>query len=334
MKINFQLSLVTVIIPSYNSEASIDETLQSIIDQTYTHWECLVVDDGSIDETKSIVTKIAAKDERVKYFDRPQESPKGANACRNFGSKKAKGQFILFMDADDLLSSTALEKRAAVLSKDHETDLVVFSTEEFYNTPGDSKNISNRDLEDENRLNYLRSFLSAKFNWTIMSGLWRRSCLHTNPFDENLQRFQDVDLHISQLLRDDLKVKRIKEVDNYYRNPSTPKADDDAFRSKVGNSFIHIFQKTLPKIREDKELVHAFKRFVYVVYLRYIIPNRKSDNELYNQFKKEVLGNAIISNKERRLFKTQAFISSNNLIKYKGLGAYRMESRIKKYFNY
>ena len=96
-------SLVSIIIPTYNRAHLISETLHSIIAQTYTYWECIVVDDGSTDNTEEILKNYIKKDKRFQYHQRPKDKPKGANACRNYGISISNGDFLLVMDSDDLL---------------------------------------------------------------------------------------------------------------------------------------------------------------------------------------------------------------------------------------
>ncbi|GAL61487.1 glycosyltransferase family 2 protein [Algibacter lectus] len=102
------LPLVSIIIPTYNRAHLISETLDSILAQTYTNWECIVVDDGSTDDTSLIVNKYCTKDLRFIYHKRPSNKKKGANACRNYGFELSKGEYIQFLDSDDLLSSKKL----------------------------------------------------------------------------------------------------------------------------------------------------------------------------------------------------------------------------------
>lgn len=73
--------------------------------QTYSNWECIVVDDGSTDDSLDVLNQIAASDSRIKVFQRPPSLPKGANSCRNFGFKQSSGQLINWLDSDDLMSS-------------------------------------------------------------------------------------------------------------------------------------------------------------------------------------------------------------------------------------
>jgi glycosyltransferase involved in cell wall biosynthesis len=94
--------LVSIVMPAYNEERFIAETIGYVQQQTYTNWELLVVDDRSNDSTQAVVASFAEKDERIKLIIRNRE-PKGAQACRNIGVMTASGQYILVLDSDDII---------------------------------------------------------------------------------------------------------------------------------------------------------------------------------------------------------------------------------------
>ena len=97
--------LVSVIVPSYNCAEYIAETLSSLRAQSYSRWEAIVVDDGSTDDTEDVVSAIADVDSRVKYVF---QSNSGVSAARNLGVSLASGRFIVFLDADDLITPSVL----------------------------------------------------------------------------------------------------------------------------------------------------------------------------------------------------------------------------------
>ncbi|PZO21740.1 MAG: glucosyl transferase [Leptolyngbya foveolarum] len=92
------LPLVSVVTPAYNAAAFIAETLQSVQQQSYEHWEMVVVDDGSTDETAAIVGRYAAEDTRIRLISQPNG---GVSKARNQGVNEAHGELIAFLDADD-----------------------------------------------------------------------------------------------------------------------------------------------------------------------------------------------------------------------------------------
>ncbi|MCM2302197.1 MAG: glycosyltransferase, partial [Flavobacteriaceae bacterium] len=93
-----QIPLVSIIIPTFNRAHLIGETLDSILAQTYTNWECIVVDDGSSDNTHIVVGQYVAKDSRIKYVHRPEHMLKGPSSCRNYGFELSKGEYINWFD--------------------------------------------------------------------------------------------------------------------------------------------------------------------------------------------------------------------------------------------
>ena len=99
--------LVSIITPMYNSEAYIEETIKSVIDQSYDKWEMLIIDDGSIDNSINIVKGYVKRDKRIKLIEK--EKNQGAAITRNIGIKESIGRYIAFLDSDDLWMPTKLE---------------------------------------------------------------------------------------------------------------------------------------------------------------------------------------------------------------------------------
>lgn len=99
--------LVSIIMPSYNTGKFIQETINSVKNQTYNNWELIIVDDGSTDNTDEVVRAI--KDDRIKYIK--NKVNKGAAISRNIALREAKGRWIAFLDSDDLWKEDKLEKQ-------------------------------------------------------------------------------------------------------------------------------------------------------------------------------------------------------------------------------
>jgi len=92
--------LISIVMPAYNSSEFISQSIRSVINQNYTYWELIVVDDSSTDNTSYIIENFAKKDNRIKLLTLKQNS--GVSASRNFGTKNANGRFIAFIDSDDI----------------------------------------------------------------------------------------------------------------------------------------------------------------------------------------------------------------------------------------
>jgi len=104
--------MVSVVIPCYNSERFISETIQSVLNQTYKALEVIIVDDGSTDGSPSIITKF--QDSRIKYIKQVNQ---GVSNARNNGLKNSNGKYIVFLDSDDILTPNFIANRVEALQK-------------------------------------------------------------------------------------------------------------------------------------------------------------------------------------------------------------------------
>ena len=135
--------LISVVIPAYNAGQFLDETLESVLSQTYENWECIIVNDGSTDNTESIAKKWCEKDARFCYF---YKESSGVSDTRNLGIKEARGEYIAFLDADDILTPDSLEVRINVLIEQN-VDLVATKLQHFTDKlPKVSKNNARQDV--------------------------------------------------------------------------------------------------------------------------------------------------------------------------------------------
>lgn len=100
---------VSIIVPNYNCENFLEDTIQSVLNQTYKNWELLIVDDCSTDKSVEVIKQYADKDERIKLYI--NERNKGAAASRNWAMREASGKWVAFLDSDDLWMADKLEKQ-------------------------------------------------------------------------------------------------------------------------------------------------------------------------------------------------------------------------------
>lgn len=112
---------ISIIIPCYNLAQYLDEALQSVLDQTYTDWECIVVNDGSPDNTEDVANKWLTKDSRFVYLYKENG---GVSRARNLGIEKAKGEYIIPLDADNKLRPQFIKQIIAILDSNKEVDVV------------------------------------------------------------------------------------------------------------------------------------------------------------------------------------------------------------------
>ncbi len=127
--------MVSVIIPTYNYAKYIEETLNSVKNQSYANWECIVIDDGSNDNTREIVEKLVKQDNRFIYI---YQKNNGVSSARNKGVSMAKGEYIQFLDGDDLLQQEKLFSQIKCFEEDKKID-IVYNDVRFF----DDENSSN-----------------------------------------------------------------------------------------------------------------------------------------------------------------------------------------------
>lgn len=136
-----RLPLVSVIVPAYNYARFIADTLASVQAQSYQQWECIVVDDGSTDGTGAVVRRIAESDLRITYVS---QINKGLAAARNAGINCSKGEYLHFLDADDLLEDRKLERQVQFLELHPEVD-IVFSDARYFRTGNADERLFSQD---------------------------------------------------------------------------------------------------------------------------------------------------------------------------------------------
>jgi glycosyltransferase involved in cell wall biosynthesis len=207
--------LVTIIVPCYNQAQYLDDALQSVFDQIYQNWECIIVNDGSKDNSEVIAKKWVVKDSRFFYLYKENG---GLSSARNLGLDNAKGDYIQFLDSDDFLDTRKLElslnEFSSVESKGN--NIVISNFRMFKVNLNDSKQAF-CDLLPE-----LLNFRSVLFKWgTVFSipihcGLFELGLFKDFRFPEELKAKEDWIMWLS-LFQKELKVSFIDKPLVYYR---------------------------------------------------------------------------------------------------------------------
>ena len=204
--------MVSFIIPNHNKAAFLAETIQSLLSQTIGDWVAIFVDDGSTDDSLKIIQEYSIKDNRISLV--ALEKQKNASVCRNIGITNAEGDYVIFMDSDDVLEANCLETRINILKENPKLDFAVFGMGTFYEKIGDSNSYWIPIQEQA-----LEKFYSHDLPWQTMQPIYRKTFIEKNNlnFDEQLPRLQDVDFH-TQILQLTPKFHVFpKIVDCYYR---------------------------------------------------------------------------------------------------------------------
>ena len=183
---------ISIIIPTFNRVYIIGQTLDSIIDQTYPNWECIVIDDGSTDYTNELMEYYLEKEGRIQYYQRPNDRPKGANACRNYGFEKSRGEFIHWFDSDDLMAKDNLQVKVDYLLSNEDCDFCISKVIKFEGNYKEGK-FTYSDANLKINSNLYEEYITGKISILNVNPLWRRRVFNPKElYDETLFQFQDL----------------------------------------------------------------------------------------------------------------------------------------------
>lgn len=256
--------LVSVIIPAYNASKTVEQSIQSVLDQTYLNLEVIVIDDGSTDDT--LLTSSNIIDERLFCF-RIKNS--GASAARNYGLKKAKGDYIQFLDADDILNLQKIEQQMLLL--EHTNFDIAYcdwtymndnsiETETVFNSKPYAAIASGKDL--------LRSMGKDKWFVPVFCWLTKRSIIDkAGLWNESLSNNDDGEF-FTRVLYNSKKIARVPKILGHYRRNYLDSLSKSNTTEKVISAFcsfnliISYFQE-----KADESLMVYPKRLFEVQFL-------------------------------------------------------------------
>ncbi len=173
---------ISIIIPVYNREILLPFTLNSIMNQSFEDWECILIDDTSTDNSFAVMEEFQKKDKRIKANKRPYELKKGANSCRNYGFKLSKGEVIKWFDSDDIMLPNHIEIAYTTLVN-YNLDFVITDSLNFdHNT--------NEFLEEQFNFDKYKAIITAenfalnKIGWMTVDFLGTRKIVENIKFNE------------------------------------------------------------------------------------------------------------------------------------------------------
>ena len=240
------MPIVSIIIPCYNQANYLSETLDSVVNQTYQDWECIIINDGSSDNTEDIAKKYCANDSRFFYI---YQDNHGVVAARNNAISQSHGKYILPLDGDDIIHNRYLEVAVKVIERDPKLKLVCCECEYIG--------------EKKGRINLPKYSLETlcEQNCFVCTSLFRRIDFdRIGGYNDNMKLgLEDWDFWLS-LLESGGKVYRIPEVMFYYRKMQASRNNSYAssielLRQNIRNNHLALFDKM------DKKKKNIFFRF-------------------------------------------------------------------------
>ena len=199
--------LVSIVVPVYNAERFLDETINTVLNQTYTNWELLLINDCSKDKSKDIYKKYKS-DKRIIWYD--QEKNGGAALARNKGIELSKGKYICFLDADDLWDKEKLEKQINFIKDNNYT--FTFTGYEFADENGKP---TGKKVYVPNKINYKKALKNTTI-WTSTVMFNMDKLTKEDIYMPNVRRGQDTATWWKVLKKTDYAYG-LNEILSFYR---------------------------------------------------------------------------------------------------------------------
>jgi len=277
---------VSIIVPCYNQAQYLEEALQSVLQQSIENWECVIVNDGSNDNTEEVANKWLLRDSRFKYI---KSENGGLSAARNSGIELAKGNFILPLDADDIIGETYLELALKQFELNTNLKIVYCKAEKFGIENGEWKlnNFTLYNLAHENMI-----FCSALFK--------RKDWKKVKGYDINMiYGWEDWEFWIA-ILKNGGEVKCIESVNFYYRIKTT------SMTKELNEEKLNYLKKYLSIKHADffvKQLGSFFdinNKITKITLHNEVLVKLKSKKFLLNQLCYQIFGFVIFKNQKFR----------------------------------
>lgn len=183
--------MISVIIPLYNKEKAIRNTVESVLKQTFEDFELIIVDDGGTDNSAAITKEIAANDNRIHYYYKQNG---GVSSARNEGLTKAKGEWVVFLDADDEMLPNNLEYLYNLIL---EYKVHIASANVIVQNDK-AKHKLNLKLKESPIIyrNFIKAILKRQAIFSTGAVIFNRKILGSNPYNEKLCRYEDAEFEL------------------------------------------------------------------------------------------------------------------------------------------
>lgn len=248
-------NVISIIIPVYNQEKYLAETLNSVLNQSYSNWECILVNDGSADNSVSVINQYLAKDNRFSFIN---SENKGVSHARNLALKQVKGDYILFLDGDDIIHPEKLQM--AISNFEQNTDLsIVFNTTNYFQDTIENVLF---DIQLETELvnfNGILLYWGEKITIPIHSAIIQKTLFDGIEFNTNLTAQEDWLVWL-RLFQKKPKVFILDEVLSYYRKHNTSRTQTVSLKEDHFKA-LQIFENYIDLEDYKLLLLHQVKRY-------------------------------------------------------------------------
>lgn len=288
---------ISVIVPVYNVEQYLERCVDSIINQTYKNLEIILVNDGSTDNSGQLCDELAKKDDRIKVIHKKNG---GVSETRNLGIRESNGNYITFIDSDDVVSAKMIEELYSNLLKNG-ADISIGNVIHNYNINNVVFDDSNNDILLWNNEEALKEFLKAKItSFYPVAKLFKKNIISNLEFNVDYKLAEDA-MFITEILlvKDVTVVYSSKDIYAYCHR------SESATTSINGNTVfdtIKVYDIILPKIEKK-----------YPNLKRYVVLRKNWAN--FEVFDKLILSNNPLFDKERKYLKNKIISSRSQILK-------------------
>lgn len=220
------IPLVSIIMATYNRAHLIEDTLETILCQSYKMWECIIIDDGSVDNTEEILQPFLLKDGRFKYYKRVENYKKGLPGCRNYGLDLSKGDYIIYFDDDDIVHPDNLQICVEILSSG-DLSFCRYDKMPFFGDWEPEKSLPDSNFTSKIvDINRLENVIMGDLPFASCTVMWKKECFDGNRFNEELLYAEEWECY-SRILSKGIKGISIDKV--LYYNRKHPNSNTGEF---------------------------------------------------------------------------------------------------------
>lgn len=191
---------VSIVMATYNRSHLIPESLFSILNQSFKNWECIIVDDGSRDNTQEVVKRFVEMDSRFIYLERSKAHHKGLPGCRNHGLDNAKGDYIIFFDDDDIVHPENLTTCIEILDGS-EFDFCHYQKRSFTNDFKKFDKVSSEISKYPIGKQQIEAVVTNEIALASCTVIWRKECFDEERFIETLYYAEEWECYLRILLK-------------------------------------------------------------------------------------------------------------------------------------
>lgn len=254
---------VTIIMATYNRAHFIVETLQTIKNQSFTHWECLIIDDGGTDNTIDSITPILEQDHRFQFFKRPDSYKKGLPGCRNYGLDLAKGEYVIFFDDDDIVHPENLRISLEVVEKNN----VDFCHYQKVSFEVQIPVIENKPITIVKSLTKedLLKVVTQEIGLASCTVLWKKHCFDKTRFNENLLYAEEWECY-SRIISENFKGIIIGNFLYYNRKHAESNTGQYVRKNPIHReSYTKAILLVVQNLKEKELLTYSLKRYLIAI---------------------------------------------------------------------